>query len=157
MTATTAGSSLERKIVVLLIQSLRKIVVRLRLPLRNRGLGSTALGRFSTRVSATSALPTHRNDLKTLDLGSVARFSFAIFPGPVLDFPLDVYPITLLQVFLREVGEPAPLAVVPQDHSVPLLFFLPLPRLVIPLPAGSDGQRSHSGTVGGAPHFGICP
>src|ERR1041385_4086543 len=80
MSATKAGSNLERKIVVLLIQSLRKIVVRLRLPLRHRGLGGAALGRLSTRAPATRALPADRNNLKAFDLGGVARLSFAIFP-----------------------------------------------------------------------------
>src|SRR2546421_820901 len=156
MSAAKAGSSLERKIVVLLIQSLRKIVVRLRLPLRDRRLGSAVLGRFSTRVP-TSALPTHRDDLKTLDFGGVSRLSFAIFPGPILDFPFDVYPITLLQVFLRKVGETAPLAIVPENYAVPLSFLLPLPRLVVPLAAGGYRQRGDTGTIGRAPDFGICP
>src|SRR5437764_12996699 len=102
MSAAKAGSSLERKIVVLLIQSLRKIVVRLRLPLRDRRLGSAVLGRLSTRVP-TSALPTHRDDLKTLDLGGVSRLTLPIFLAPILDYPFDVYPTTFLPVILHTV------------------------------------------------------
>src|SRR6266699_768534 len=116
---TSSAARLERQIVVLLIQRLRERFERLRcLPFGRCTRGD--LGSF-----AATALGRQHDQFARNDLGDVARLLLAIFPGAVLDPPLDVDLIALLEVLLGDVREAGSLAtVIPADDPVPLGFLL---------------------------------
>src|SRR3989442_15826572 len=155
-TRASRAARSERQIVVLLIQGLRERVERFRLP---RPLGRYLGGGLGPReVAGPFAASTRRQEdhFPRDDLGGVPRLLLAIFPGPVLDAPLDVDPVPLLHVLLREVRQLGAL-IVPADHAMPFGFFLLLPPLPRPLPTGCQRQRGDAGAIIGAPHLGIGP
>src|SRR6267142_301193 len=154
--AKSRAARSERQIVVLLIQGLRERVERFRLaPSLGRYLG----GRFGPREIAgpLAAFPRRQEDHCPRDgLGGVPGLLHAIFPGPVLDAPLDVDPVPLLHVLLRQIRQLGAF-VVPADHPMPFGLFLLLSTLPRPLPTGRQGQRGDAGAIGGAPHLRIGP
>src|SRR6266700_3122662 len=155
-TRASRAARSERQIVVLLIQGLRERVQRFRLP---RPLGRYLGGGLGPRELAGpfAASPRRQEDhFPRDDLRGVPRLLLAIFPGPVLDAPLDVDPVPLLHVLLREVRQLGAL-IVPADHAMPFGLFLLLPTLPRPLPTGCQRQRGDAGAVIGAPHLGIGP
>src|SRR2546421_3907094 len=162
-TRASRAARSERQIVVLLIKGLRERFERFRLAPRlgrhlGGGLGPREVARALPTSPAPCTPPARRQEqyFPRDDLGGVPRLLLAILPGPILDSPLDVDPVTLLPVLLGQVGELSPF-VVPADHPVPLGLFLLFPALPRPLPAGRQRQRSHAGAVIGAPHLGIGP
>src|SRR6266567_527562 len=155
-TRASRAARSERQIVVLLIQGLRERVERFRLaPALGRHLG----GGFGPRELAGpfAASPRRQEDhFPRDDLGGVPGLLLPIFPGPVLDAPLDVDPVPFLHVLLRQIRQLGPF-VVPADHPMPLRLFLLLATLPRPLPTGRQGQRGDAGAIVGAPHLGIGP
>src|SRR6266581_1435696 len=152
--SSTARS--ERQIVVLLIQRLRERVERfwgfaagLRGPLRSSSRSRAYRGGSASR-------PQH-DQLTRDDLGDVARLLVVVFPGPILDPSLDEDFVALFQVLLAHVGQAGSALVIPADNSMPVRLFLLLPAISRPLPAGSQGERGHTGTVIRAAHLGIGP
>src|SRR5207249_6132757 len=146
----------ERQIVVLLIQGLRERVERFRLaPALRRHLG----GGLGPRELAGpfAASPRRQEDhFPRDDLGGVPGLLLPIFPGPILDAPLDVDPVPFLHVLLRQIRQLGAFAfVIPADHPMPLGLFLLLATLPRPLPTGRQGHRGHAGAIVGAPHLGI--
>src|SRR6185503_4475571 len=105
---------------------------------------------------AATALGRQHDQFARNDLGDVARLLLAVFPGAVLDPPLDVDLIALLEVLLGDVRQ-AGSFVVPADDPVPLRLLLLFTTLRVPLPAGRHRQRGHAGTVVRAAHLGIGP
>src|SRR2546426_6757925 len=157
-TRASRAARSERQIVVLLIQGLRERVERFRLaPALGRHLG----GGLSPRELAGpfAASPRRQEDhFPRDDLGGVPGLLLPIFPGPVLDAPLDVDPVPFLHVLLGQIRQLGAFAlVVPADHPMPLGLFLLLTTLPRPLPTGRQGQRGDAGAIVGAPHLGIGP
>src|SRR6266705_1288701 len=153
-TRASRAARSERQIVGLLIQGLRERVERFRLaPALGRHLG----GGLGPREVAGpfAASPRRQEDhLPRNDLGGVPGLLLPIFPGPVLDAPLDVDPVPLLHVLLRQIRQLGAF-VIPADHPMPLGLFLLLATLPRPLPTGRQGQRGDAGAIVGAPHLGI--
>src|SRR6185503_13487082 len=138
-TRASRAARSERQIVVLLIQGLRERVERFRLaPSLGRYLG----GRLGPREIAGpfAAFPRRQEDhFPRDDLGGVPGLLLPIFPGSVLDAPLDVDPVPLLHVLLGQIRQLGAF-VVPADHPMPFGLFLLLPTLPRPLPTGRQGQ-----------------
>src|SRR6266508_5472216 len=139
--SSTARS--ERQIVVLLIQRLRERVERF------WGFAACFRGplpspRPRTHRGGSASRPQH-DQLTRDDLSDVARLFLAIFPRPVLDPPLDIDLVTLLQVLLGDVGQAGTL-VVPADYPMPLRLFLLLPAVPRPLAAGRHRKGRHAGS-----------
>src|SRR6266496_1170076 len=158
-TRASRAARSERQIVVLLIQGLRERVERLRLaPSASLGrhLGGGLGPREITGPLPASSPGRQEDHFPRDDLGGVPRLLLPIFPGPVLDAPLDVDPVALLHVLLGQISQLRAL-VVPADHAVPLGLFLLLPTLPRPLPASRQRDGGDAGTVVGAPHLGIGP
>src|SRR5437870_7709023 len=157
-TRASRAARSERQIVVLLIQGLRERVERFRLA---PALGRHLRGGLGPRELAGpfAASPRRQEDhFPRDDLGGVPGLLLPIFPGPVLDAPLDVDPVPFLHVLLRQIRQLGAFAfVVPADHPMPLGLFLLLATLPRPLPTGRQGQRGDAGAIVGAPHLGIGP
>src|SRR5213083_2098174 len=155
-TRASRAARSERQIVVLLIQGLRERVERFRLA---PSLGGDLGGGLGPREIAGpfAASPRRQEDhFPRDDLGSVPGLLLPILPGPVLDAPLDVDPVALLHVLLRQIRQLGAF-VVPADHPMPFGLFLLLPTLPRPLPTGRQGHRGDAGAIVGAPHLGIGP
>src|SRR5438552_851265 len=155
-TRASRAARSERQIVVLLIQGLRERVERFRFP---RPLGRYLGGGLGPGEIAGpfAASPRRQEDhFPRDDLGGVPRLLLAIFPGPVLDAPLDVDPVPFLHVLLRQVRQLGAL-IVPADHAMPFGLFLLFPTLPRPLPTSRQRQRGDAGAIIGAPHLGIGP
>src|SRR5207244_8349503 len=123
--------------VVLLTQGLRERVdpFRLAAPL-GRYLGGRLGPREIAGAFAASPPPIRQEQhLARDDLGRVPRLFLPILPGAVLDAPLDVDPVPLLHVLLRQIRQLGAF-VVPADHPMPLGLLLLLPTLPRPLPTG---------------------
>src|SRR6266576_338597 len=153
-TRASRAARSERQIVVLLIKGLRERVERFRLaPRLGRNLGGGCGPRELAGPFAAS--PRRQEDhFPRDDLGGVPGLLLPIFPGPVLDAPLDVDPVPFLHVLLRQIRQLGAF-VVPADHPMPLGLFLLLATLPRPLPTGRQGQRGDAGAIVGAPHLGI--
>jgi len=104
-------------------------------------------------VGAASLAAEH-DHLAHVDLGGVARLVFLVLPLPVLDAPLDVDLIALLEVALDDVRQRGRLAV-PDDAAMPLRLLLLVPARAAP--AAARGQRECGDAVaaGGGADLGI--
>src|SRR5258705_68987 len=118
-------------------------------PLRSSARSRTYRGGSASR-------PQH-DQLTRDDLGDVARLLVVVFPSPILDPSLDVDFVALFQVLLAHVGQAGSALIIPADNSMPVRLFLLLPAISRPLPAGSQGESGHTGTVIRATHLGIGP
>src|ERR1043165_1052358 len=127
-----ARDRLEREIVVLGIESLRKVF-------EGFVLGSGLRGRARSRLRrgirfAAVTLAGQKNQLATIDFRRVPGLPFLVLPGPVLDTAFNVDPVALLTKALGDVSK-FRACVVPKYDTVPFRLLLLLAR-----GAGEDGM-----------------
>src|SRR5438874_9151747 len=102
-TRASRAARSERQIVVLLIQGLRERVERFRLA---PALGRHLRGGLGPRELAgpfAASARRQEDHFPRDDLGGVPGLLLSIFPGPVLDAPLDVDPVPFLHVLLHQI------------------------------------------------------
>src|SRR5207302_6873711 len=93
--------------------------------------------------------------LTHVDLRAVARLPVLVLPLAILDPSLDVDLVALLDVALDDVGELRRLRI-PHDAAVPLRLLLTHARLVVPRPAGREGELRHAIAAGSRAHLRIA-
>src|ERR1019366_763039 len=152
---------LERQVVVLLIQRPREL---LEISAGLLGLvGRTRTRRGSLeRVAATTAASTlaaaEEEDFAHVDLGDIARLLLLVLELPVLDAPLHIELVALVDVALDDVGEAGALAArVPGDALVPFGLFLLLTGRGVPLARGRERKVRDLAAVGRRADLGIVP
>src|SRR5688500_13622502 len=144
---------LERQIVILGIESLRKVGERLVL---GTGLGGCRRSRgFGRGIRLTTiTFAGQENQLAGIDLRRVPGLAFLVLPAPIFDAAFDVNLVALLTVALCDVSKIRAL-VVPDYDTVPFGLFLLVPGGPFPLPAGGQGAVGDPASIGGAADFGI--
>src|SRR5918996_1318170 len=156
---TSRGNRLEWKIVVSLIQRLREPFERLGFPGSGRPVGRRPGAGLGSRRLGAPVAPTlgrQQEQLARDHLGGVPSLLLPILPRAVLDPPLDIDAVSLLQKPLRHVGQLGTL-VVPAHHPVPLGLLLLLAVLRRPLPPGGNRERRYLGPVVRGSDVGISP
>src|ERR1019366_5262642 len=148
----------ERKIVVLRVQCPREL---LEFPCSLLGLVGRARARrgpvegVATAAASTLATAEEEN-LAHVDLGDIARLLLLVLVLPVLDAPLDVQLVALVDVALDDVGEAGALAArVPGDALVPFRLFLLLAGRRVPLARGRERKVRDLAAVGRRADLGI--
>src|ERR1019366_1116812 len=136
-----ADPALKRQVVVFRVQRPRELLEISAGLLGLVGRARTRRGSLE-RVAATAAAAlgaAEEENFAHIDLGDVARLLLLVLELPVLDAPLHIELVALVDVALDDVGEAGALAArVPGDALVPFGLFLLLAGRRVPLARGRE-------------------